>query len=356
MKKLKRIKIKNPVKHLKEKRLAKKTPVSTAVPYITNEAIAEHREEVLSGARKYIYPLQHSKHRIVLISTFIFIFVTVSFLVYSIIALYKLQNTSTFIYRVTQVVPFPVARAKRNFVSYESYLFELRHYMHYYESQQKLSFQTPEGQQQLADFKKRALERVVNDAYVKDLAKQHDVKVSNQEIDAEIRIVKEQNRLGTSDQVFEDVLRDFWGWSINDFKRSLRQQLLTRKLVSKLDTETHKRAEVALAEIKAGSSIAEVVKKYSEDATTKDKAGEYGALIDKSNRDIPPQITSAIFALKPGGLSEIINTGYTLEIVYLSGLEGDKARAAHVQFNFQDIGVFLKPVKDKDQAKLYIKS
>src|SRR5947207_5990262 len=39
------------------------------VPQITNETIAEHREDVLSGARKYIYPLAHSNHRIVVITS-----------------------------------------------------------------------------------------------------------------------------------------------------------------------------------------------------------------------------------------------------------------------------------------------
>lgn len=41
-------------------------------------------------------------------------------------------------YRIAQIVPFPVARVKGvGFVSDESYLFELRHYIHYYETQQK---------------------------------------------------------------------------------------------------------------------------------------------------------------------------------------------------------------------------
>ena len=35
------------------------------VPRITNETVIDHREEVLSSARKYIYPLQHSKHLVV---------------------------------------------------------------------------------------------------------------------------------------------------------------------------------------------------------------------------------------------------------------------------------------------------
>ena len=47
------------------------------------------------------------------------------------------QSTSGFIYDVSLVVPFPVAKAGPNWVSYESYLFELRRNMHYYQTQQQ---------------------------------------------------------------------------------------------------------------------------------------------------------------------------------------------------------------------------
>jgi hypothetical protein len=42
------------------------------IPRITNETVAEHREEVLGSARKFIYPLQHSLKKIVFISVGIF--------------------------------------------------------------------------------------------------------------------------------------------------------------------------------------------------------------------------------------------------------------------------------------------
>ena len=59
--------------------------VPSDVPQITNETIAEHREDVLSGARKYIYPLQHSKHRIVVITAFLVTTTIVALFVYFII-------------------------------------------------------------------------------------------------------------------------------------------------------------------------------------------------------------------------------------------------------------------------------
>src|ERR1035438_10531489 len=85
-----------------------------AVPRITNETVATHREDVLKSARKYIYPLQHSKHRIILITSSIIIVFIVAFFSYCTLALYKFQSYSTFLYKVTQVIPFPVARSEEH--------------------------------------------------------------------------------------------------------------------------------------------------------------------------------------------------------------------------------------------------
>jgi hypothetical protein len=64
------------------------------LPRITNETVAEHREEVLSSARKYIYPLQHSRGRIIKISTTLFIVAVAVFFAYCGTALYKLRSTA----------------------------------------------------------------------------------------------------------------------------------------------------------------------------------------------------------------------------------------------------------------------
>src|SRR4051812_46130178 len=84
------------------------------VPRITNETIAVHREEVLKGARKYIYPLAHSKHRIVIITIGLLVTAILGLLVYCSMALYNFYQYNTFLYRTTQVVPFPIARAGDN--------------------------------------------------------------------------------------------------------------------------------------------------------------------------------------------------------------------------------------------------
>lgn len=346
-KKLKKLVAKRP-------RRKQEPELKDSAPRITNETVAAHREEVLGTARKYIYPLQHSKHRIVLISTALFVVTIVAFFTYSTLALYKFQSTSTFLYRVTQVLPFPIARAGDRFVAYENYLFELRHYTHYYENQLDTDFSDPRNKPQLEDFRRRALEKVVNDAYVKQLAEQNGVSVSAQEVEDQITIVRNQNRLGGNEQVFEDVLRDYWGWSEADFKRSLRQELLAQKVAATLDTETTKQAEAALAELRSGKKFGDVAKKYSEDASTKNNNGEFPRLIEHTDRDLSAKTTDALFELKKGETSGIINTGYALEILKNLDLEGDKIRAAHILFQFKDISEYVNDLKDQKKARLYI--
>src|SRR5687767_173308 len=339
----------------KRPRLRKKPPEESleqaiqGIPRITNETVAEHREEVLSSARKYIYPLQHSAHRVVIISIALLTVVIVGFFTYCLLALYNFQSSSTFIYRVTQVIPFPVAKAGSRFIAYENYLFELRHYIHYYQTQQRVDFESESGKQQLEEFRKRAMERVIDYAYVKQLAKQHGISVTNQELEDAIRLVRDQNRLGSNDQVFEDVLKEFWGWSVSDFKRELKQQMLAQKVVSTLDTEAHEQAKQVYERLQKGEDFAVLAKEFSDDMTTRDNGGDYGLTISQSDRDLPAQVIDALFSLKVGETSQIINTGAGLEIIRLKELDGNKVRASHIAFAFKPIGTYLDPLKAKEK-------
>lgn len=352
--------MKQKLKKVLAKRPRRKNPEQSleqairGIPRITNETVAEHREEVLSSARKYIYPLQHSAHRVVVVSTSLAILGVIAFFTYSLLSLYRFQTTNTFMYRVTQVIPFPVGRAGSDFVAYENYLFELRHYIHYYQTQQKVDFSTESGQRQLEAFRERALDGVINDAYVKQLAKKHNVSVSDQEVNNQVAIVQAQNRLTDNPKVFEEVLKEFWGWSVTDFKRELRQQLLAQKVVATLDTEAHQRADEVLTKVKAGEDFAELAKRYSQDQNTAQNGGAYGITITPTNRDVPAQVVAELFKMQPNQTSGVIDAGATLEIVKLTELQGTEAKAAHISFNFKDIETYLKPLREKEKPARYV--
>jgi hypothetical protein len=171
----------------------------------------------------------------------------------------------------------------------------------------------------------------------------------------EITILRRQNRLGGSEQAYIDALRQNFGWSTDDFRRVIKQQLLEQKVVSAMDQATHKRAEAALAELKAGADFNATVAKYSDDASSKATGGDFGVVVDPANRDLSPITTDALFKLKPGQLSGIINTGYSLQILKNNETSADgKIKGAHIDFNFRPIAGYINDLKEKHAAHTYI--
>jgi parvulin-like peptidyl-prolyl isomerase len=339
----------------RKNKITKKPEEPKLAGRITNDNVAEHREEVIGDARKKIYPLRHSKNRLVTISISVFLVALVVFVSYCTLALYKFKQNSVFLHNVTRVIPFPIARIGSDFVSYEDYLFEINHYVHYYEAQQEVDFASESGKSQLEDYKKRALEKVIDDAYTKRLAEQKGISVSDREVDDEIAIIRSQNRLGGSEREFEDILKDFWNWSVDDFKRSLKQQLLSQKVASALDIKAHEKADNVYTKLESGTDFGKLAKQMSEDPSTKDNKGEYGFMIEKTNRDISPKTVNALFALKPGQYSEPVDVGYGLEIVKNIEKKGNKIRAAHIVINFKNINGYLNDLKEQQQTRTYVK-
>jgi parvulin-like peptidyl-prolyl isomerase len=197
--------------------------------------------------------------------------------------------------------------------------------------------------------------QVTEDAYVKQLAAKNNVTVSSKAVNNQVALVRSENRLGNSERVFNDVLNQFWGWDQNDFKRELKQQLMQQAVVAKLDTKTNADANAALKQLQAGTDFATLAKTSSQDANTAANGGTYPAAITATSRDVSPTITANLFKLKPGQVSAIINTGYTLEIVKVIDATTGSLHAAHIQFNFQPISKYTKPLHQQTPPKTYIK-
>ncbi len=326
------------------------------VPRITSDTVEEHREEVLSSARKYIYPLTSSKHHVVRNSILILLLVIIVFFTGCGLALYKFQSTNGFIYGVTKVVPFPVAKVGSHWVSYESYLFELRRNMHYYHTQQHANFSTPGGKQQLKRLKQQAMDATIQAAYVSELAKQNSVTVSKATVNDEVNLLRQQNRLGNSDRVLREVLSEFWGWSENDFRRELHQQLLQQAVVAKLDTATNQRAKAALSQLEKGAEFDKLAAKVSDERLPGPTAASTRSPITANDRSLPPALTAKIAKLGTGQISGIINTGYALEIIKIIDSNRGTVTVAHIQFRFKPISDYTTPLLKQQPVHEYIKT
>ena len=325
------------------------------VPKITNETVAEHRETVLKGARKYKYPLEHSKRAIVKITSGLLGLALLTFLVYTLLSLYKFHSTSEFTYRVTQVVPFPVAKLGGNFVSYESYLFELRRYMHYYETQQKVDFSSERGRGQLEAYKPQALQKVIDELYVKRLAKDNGVSVSNAEVDDAVRALRIQNQLGDDDRELAAVTQKFFNWSLTDLRRRVKSELLAQKVAATLDTAASAKTKTVLAQVKSGGDFAALAAQYSDDTATKTNGGQYAdTAITVSSTSVHPIIVEQLQKMKVGDVSDILTTPTAFEIVKLLADDGGKYKAAHIEIKFRPVTDFTAPLAKKQPSQRFI--
>lgn len=325
------------------------------VPRITNETVAEHREEILKGARKYMYPLEHSKHKIVIITSVLILLALITFFVTSAVELYKVQSTSKVTYRITQVIPFPVAKAGKHFILYENYLFELRRYMYYYQTQQQVDFSSDSGKRQLEAYKPKAMQRVIQDAYVKELAEKNGIRVTGSEVADAVSLLRAQNML-QSNKDLESVTRRFYDWSIGDLERELKHELLAQKVAAALDTESSKKAEDVLKLAQNGGDFSQLASQYSDDAATKNNGGIYAdTAITTGSQNVSPLVVRELPKMKPGEVSRIITTPTSFEIIKLIEASPDhKYKVAHIQINFKSIDTFTKPIADKTKVHHFI--
>ena len=86
------------------------------------ETVDQRREEVLSKGRKFKYPLQWTKHRVV-VNTILIAFAVVALMVTGIwLGLYRFSMTDDLLFRITEVVPLPVASVDDEDVRFSDYL------------------------------------------------------------------------------------------------------------------------------------------------------------------------------------------------------------------------------------------
>jgi PPIC-type PPIASE domain/SurA N-terminal domain len=337
---------------LREKLPKTKRSVLRDAP-ITNQTVVEHRKDILKSAKKFVYPLQHSKNRVVLITGLISLFTLVLLSVYTYFSLYRQQSTSSFSYSITKILPLPVARLDGRMIPYENYLFHLRHTLHYKRTQENFDIDSKVGKSQLDGLKQMTLQKVLREEMVKSLARDRGITINRKEVD----VVYDELRASqsTDDQSFRGVLKNFYDWSESDLRRALAPQVLRTKVLRAIESDKTKLADQALAEIKSGKDFAEVAKQYSEDANTKDAAGVLTKEITKNSRDLSLSVRSKIFDLKAGEVSEVIYTDDGVEIIKVLETDGSKIKAAHIRFNYRDFDKFVDEQLQGKKLTKYVK-
>ncbi len=340
------------MKKLKHKLLKRKKSEPEKHERITNETVAEHRERILAGGRKFKYPVQYARHRLVINTIIISVIALILLIAVTWWQLYPAQNTNAFFYRLTQLIPLPVASVDGKSVEYQDYLMEYRSSIHWLERKSRgFSLDSRDGQAQARHFKRQSLDRAIEAAYAEKLAQKHNVSVSNKEIDEFIDKTLKSGTRKLSRQSYEAVLSDSYGVSTNEYRRIVKQALLKRKVSFAIDAAAKRKTELAKAALSKGQSFEDVFTKYSDESGLQATKGDVG-FVSRSNQDQGLAATAS--KLQKGQVSEIIKGTDAYYIVKLIDTKGDQVRYARIKVTLNAFKDQLSALKKDGKIKEYI--
>lgn len=246
------------------------------------EKVAERREEVLATGRKFKYPLQWTKHRIV-INTILISFIVVALIVVCVwLGLYRFNMTNDLLFRITEVVPVSVAKADNENVRFSDYLMLYRSSINSVERQSASQYNEDQLTQLRSDYQRAALTEAEKYTYALSLAKSLNVEVTSQEISDEFKRHLNIGGIERSEEGFIKIIQDNFGLSKSEYERMLYLTLIKSKVEIASDQDANKIAEkVESILANNDNDFAKVAEELGEKITYE----ETGGLVDNKNID-----------------------------------------------------------------------
>lgn len=321
-------------------KLRKKQPEEPA-GRITTDTLAEHREQVLAGGRKFKYPVQYQRHKLVINA--LIIGVAALLLAVAIVwyLLYVTKNTSEFMYRVTKVVPVPVAIIDGEPVEYSEYLMKYRSAAHYLVEKEQIDANSADGKSQLSYIKSQAMNDAIADAYASKLARELDVTVTDADLEAFLKQQRQSSDGEVTEATYNAVIRDYYGWSPQEYREAMKSKLLRQKVAYAVDAHAEDVSKTIEEKVKAGNTdlkaIATELNASEKDAVTYMAP----AWVPKNNQD--GGLAAAAAKLSKGQVSTAIKATSGNGYYYVKLVDSNDAQ---VQYEYIHV-----PLKEFD-AKL----
>ncbi|MBQ3410120.1 SurA N-terminal domain-containing protein [Candidatus Saccharibacteria bacterium] len=245
------------------------------------EKVEERREEVLAKGRKFKYPLQYAKHKLVFTTIIIAVFALVLSGVLGWAMLYKWQYTSDVVYRLTQVLPVPVASVQGEGVRYSDYLMIYRSSLTPVEQQQGKLGNDEDAEAMRTHYKRAALTEAENYAYAVKLGREMGIEVTDEMVDEAVLDHRRAGGIERSEESFSKILQDNFGLTMREYRRMIYLTLMKMKVSEAIDTEAKQLVMEVENKIAEGKDLATIAQELS----GKVYYEETGGLVDNMNID-----------------------------------------------------------------------
>jgi ABC-type multidrug transport system fused ATPase/permease subunit len=218
---------------------------------ITNETVAEHRELILAGGRRFKYPMQYARHKLVFNTIIVTLITLVLLVIVGWWQLYLVQNSSSFFYRVTRVLPLPVASVDGENVRYSSYLMYLNSSTHYLQQSEQVNLSSEDGKRQLDYYKRKNMDNAIADAYADKLAREMNITVSDKDVDATVAQQLTTSNGKISQETYDASTLSILGWAPDEYRLAIKNKLVLKAVSYAIDTTAKNKADEAAVLVKA---------------------------------------------------------------------------------------------------------
>lgn len=263
------------------------------------EKVDQRREEVLAAGRKFKYPLQFTKHRIVINTVLISAVVVSIMFTAGWLALYQFNMTDDMLFRITKIVPVPVANVDGENTRFSDYLMFYRSSILSIERQSGQVDNDSSLEALRAQYMRVALTEAEEFAYAEKLAREQGITVTKEEVAAEFN---RHRSIGGNDSRseagFMKIIEENFGLTKGEYERMLYLTLIRAKVEVDIDSvanETANRVETLLAE--NGGDYAAVASALGDKIIYE----ETGGMV--SSQNIDGGRASEAIRLEPGGES-----------------------------------------------------
>lgn len=246
------------------------------------EKIEERRKEILATGRKFKYPLQWTRYRIVVNTILIAIVLIAMLLIGGWLALYRLGMTGDLLFSVTRIIPIPVANVDSEEVRFSDYLMLYRSSIISVERQAGSQINEAPIEELQAGYKRVALTDAEKYTYAIKLAKELNITVSDEEITNEFERHLSVGGVKRSEEGFIKIIRDNFGMSKKEYERMLYLSLMLEKVEQAIDENANnlaKKVEKILSE--NGNDYQKVAEQIGDSIIYE----ETGGLVDNKNID-----------------------------------------------------------------------
>jgi hypothetical protein len=322
---------------------------------ITTETVAEHREHILAGGRKFKYPLQYVRHKLVINAIILSLTALVAAVTIGWWQLYPMQNTTEFMYRVTKVIPVPVANVDGQPVLYSDYLMKYLSSVHFLETKEQLNQKTDDGKRQLDYIKQQSMQDAISDAYALKLARSMNISVSDSEFQDFLKDKRQTSNGEISEQSYNAIVLDWFGWSPDEYKHMTESKLLSQKVAYAMDKDAQSAIDKVEGEVTKDSKVdfnqlATSIGKQTGQTVTYGTSG----WVPKFNQDGGLSLAAA--KLNKGEVSSVIKSslGKGYYIVRLLDIEDTQVKYEYIQVPLTAFTKSLASLEKQHKVTRYI--